>query len=139
MNAKDEELLGAATRALTGSWSPYSHFRVGAALRTTSGRIYTGANVENASYGLTICAERVAVFKAVTEGERAFEALAVACDGDDPVPPCGACLQVLREFAPALPVILGNTYGSVRWTSLEALLPSPFDASQLERKGGDGP
>jgi len=126
MSTRDDELIEAATKALEHSWSPYSGFRVGAALRTRSGGIYCGTNVENASYGLTACAERVAVFKAVSEGERDFVALALVCDGEEPVPPCGACLQVLREFAEDLPMALGNLRGARSTTSLGDLLPAPF-------------
>jgi cytidine deaminase len=99
---------------------------VGAALRASSGAVYTGANVENASYGLTICAERAAVFKAVNEGDRSFREIVLVCDGDAPVPPCGACLQVLKEFAEDLPVSFGNTAGERRETTLKRLLPTPF-------------
>lgn len=102
-----ERLVRAAIQAANSSYSPYSRFSVGAALLTDQGDLVTGCNVENASYGLTVCAERVALFKAVSEGHRAFEALAVAGGRGEPVPPCGACLQVLAEFCgPEFPVIL---------------------------------
>ncbi|MEK7241673.1 MAG: cytidine deaminase, partial [Planctomycetota bacterium] len=94
-----KELIKKAIEAREKSYSPYSHFKVGAALKTTSGKVYAGTNVENASYGLTVCAERVAVYKAVSEGEREFEALAVFTEADELTPPCGACRQVLWEFS----------------------------------------
>jgi cytidine deaminase len=98
----DKELLAAAVKAAENSYSPYSHFRVGAALMAENGKVYTGCNIENASYSLTICAERTAVFKAVSEGVTKFKAIAIAGSSDSdfskPCPPCGACLQVLSEF-----------------------------------------
>jgi cytidine deaminase len=126
LKAKDRSrLLAAARAAAAGSYAPYSRFRVGAALLCDDGSIVTGANVENRSYGLTICAERNAVAAAVSMGKRRFRAVAVSCpDSKDPVPPCGACRQVLSEFAPSdTPVIFFGSAGDPREASLGDLLP----------------
>lgn len=127
-----DALLDQARIARDHAHAPYSRFAVGAALLSVDGRVFTGCNVENASYGLTICAERVAVFKAVSEGVREFRAIAVIGPGDDePCSPCGACRQVLHEFSPELRVITANGAGSSRmWTASE-LLPHAFDAERL--------
>lgn len=119
-----EALVQEAAEARRRAYIPYSHFAVGAALLTRSGKVYTGCNIENASYGLTVCAERVAIWKAVSEGEREFVALAVVTA--DGVSPCGACRQVMAEFAPEMPVLIADPQG-VRWTvtPLE-LLPGAF-------------
>jgi cytidine deaminase len=122
-----QRLVAAAREAMARSHSPYSHFRVGAALLGADGRVFTGTNVENASYGLSICAERTAVFKAVSEGCRDFVAAAVVTDTDRPTPPCGACRQVLQEFAPGLVIHLAGRGGDVETFRLSELLPRPFD------------
>lgn len=120
-----EHLIELATRARENAYAPYSKFAVGAALRTRSGQVFVGCNTENLSFGLTICAERAAVFAAVTAGEREFEALVVVADTQVPITPCGACRQVLAEFAPSLP-ILSSTLGGVTYEStLSVLLPRP--------------
>jgi cytidine deaminase len=124
-------LIAAATAAREHAHAPYSKFRVGAALRTASGRIFTGCNVENATLGLTICAERVAVFKALSEGERSFNAVAVVTDADVLTPPCGACRQILWEFCGDAEVILANLKGQVALHRISALFPKPFDRSFL--------
>lgn len=116
-------LIADALQARERAYAPYSHFTVGAALRTRSGRVFTGCNVENLSYGLTICAERAAVFGAVAAGEREFEALAVVADSLAPVTPCGACRQVLAEFSPSLPVCSANLEGKLYTSSIAELLP----------------
>jgi cytidine deaminase len=121
-------LLEAARAVRQNAFAPFSGFRVGAALETADGRLITGCNVENATYGLTVCAERVAVFKAVSEGERAFTRVAVVADTDAPTPPCGACRQILWEFGGDLEVILGNLSGETARYHLRDLLPHPFDA-----------
>ncbi len=118
------DLLQAAVEARGRAHAPYSHFPVGAALRMASGHIYTGCNIENASYGLTVCAERVAVWKAVSEGERDPVALVVVSASG--ATPCGACRQVLSEFATDLPILVADTAGHTLLTSLQALLPAPF-------------
>ena len=116
-------LIEAARQAREQAYAPYSRFAVGAALRTKSGRVFTGCNVENLSFGLTICAERVAVGVAVAAGEREFEALAVVADSREPVTPCGACRQVLAEFSLTLPVCSANLEGAVYESSIAELLP----------------
>ncbi|MDD5706657.1 MAG: cytidine deaminase [Kiritimatiellae bacterium] len=132
------DLERAARRAANEAHAPYSAFRVGAAVRTRDGRIFTGANIENASYGLTVCAERVAIWKAVSEGARGFAALAVAAGRKAPVTPCGACLQVLAEFCPPdLPVhcvALPATSKTVKEFVLASLLPHAFTLSGASRK-----
>jgi cytidine deaminase len=126
-----ETLLDAARRARENAVAPFSKFRVGAAVRAKSGKIYSGCNVENASYGLTICAERVAIFKALSEGERGFDAVAVVTDTEKLTPPCGACRQIIWEFCGDAEVILGNLKGKTETHRMASLLPHPFDASNL--------
>ena len=124
-----DQLIAMARAASQQAYAPYSKFQVGAALLAKSGSLYAGTNVENASYGLTNCAERTAVFRAVTEGERDFEAMAIASPGG--VAPCGACRQVMYEFAPNLVLFLidANQSDQVTEVSLAALLPDPFTSS----------
>ena len=124
-------LIDAARRVRLNAHAPYSGFQVGAALETPAGIIIAGCNVENATYGLTICAERVAVFKAVSEGHRRFARVAVVADTEEPTPPCGACRQILWEFGGDLEVILGNLHGEKARHRLNELLPHPFDARLL--------
>jgi cytidine deaminase len=131
----DGELVAAARAARERAYAPYSGFRVGAALRTEQGEVVTAGNVENASYGLAICAERAAVAAAVALGHRGFEAIAVAGPGPDPVTPCGACRQVLREFprGPDLRVLCTGEAGErLLVTTLGALLPDSFGPDNLE-------
>ena len=118
-------LLDDAKKAAQAAYVPYSGYMVGAALLGVSGKVYLGCNVENSSYSLTVCAERTAVFKAVSEGERDYLAIAVWVESDKPFPPCGACRQVLHEFNPGLSVIYGNKHGYVI-TDMAALLPGAF-------------
>jgi cytidine deaminase len=125
------DLLAAARAARLQAHAPFSRFLVGAALETAGGLVITGCNVENATYGLTICAERVAVFKAISEGHRQFTRIAVVADTEEPTPPCGACRQILWEFGGDLEVILGNLTGETARHSLKQLLPYPFDARLL--------
>ncbi len=127
-----EKLLEMAKKARENAYAPYSNFKVGAALVTKDGKVFTGANVENASYGLSMCAERVALFKAVSEGYREFEAIAVVADTDGPVSPCGACRQVLSEFGD-MDVIMANTKGDVKVMKLSELLPESFTPEDLRR------
>jgi len=124
-----ENLIAKAMEARKKAYAPYSHFAVGAALLARSGRIYTGCNVENASYGLSVCAERVAVFKAVSEGERNFEAMAVVTENG--VTPCGACRQVLMEFGDDIQVIVADEAGVYRVFTLRELLPEAFTPEHL--------
>jgi cytidine deaminase len=126
-----DALILAAKQARENAHAPFSDFRVGAAIRAKSGRVYTGCNVESASYGLTCCAERTAIFKAVSEGERGFEAIAVVTDTDALTPPCGACRQIIWEFCGDVPVILANLKGKVERESAAKLLPRPFDSAFL--------
>src|SRR6059036_121978 len=127
-----EELLRAARVARENALALYSHFKVGAALETEDGKIITGCNVENATYGLTICAERVAVFKALSEGHRKFTRIAVVADTEAPTPPCGACRQILWEFGGDLEIVLANVRRETGRHQLSALLPLPFDARLLK-------
>ena len=123
----DEQLIKVASLARQRAYAPYSGYKVGAAIRTKRNRIHSGANVENASYGLTVCAERCAVFTAVAAGEIAgYEAIAIVIDDDVLPSPCGACRQVLHEFAPGMRVILATTGGLRRTTTLQELLPDAF-------------
>jgi cytidine deaminase len=126
-----DALAAAAIRARENAHAPFSNFRVGAALEDASGRIHSGCNVENATYGLTLCAERVAVFKAISEGAREFQRIAIAADTDNLTPPCGACRQILWEFCSDIEVILVNLRGASETLRLKDLLPRPFDASFL--------
>ena len=126
------KLLEAAIAARANAHAPFSRFQVGAALEDEAGRIFTGCNVENASYGLTICAERVAVFKAISEGSRKFRRVAVAADTEALTPPCGACRQILWEFCGDVEVTLVNLSGKTETFRLKDLLPRPFDGSFLE-------
>lgn len=124
-------LIAAAKGARKNAHAPYSNFKVGAGLRAASGKIYGGSNVENATYGLTVCAERVAIFKAISEGERKFEAIAVVTDTDTLTPPCGACRQLIWEFCGDVPVIMSNLKGKVEVIRMSQLFPKPFDSSNL--------
>jgi cytidine deaminase len=114
--------------------APFSGFRVGAALLAKDGRIFTGCNVENATYGLTICAERTAVFKAMSEGAREFSKIAVVAETDELTPPCGACRQILWEFCGDIEVVLSNLGGKIDSVRMASLLPRPFDSKFLHQK-----
>ncbi len=131
LNAGWRELLAAAKEAREQAYAPYSRFPVGAAVRTGRGVVYSGANIENAMYGLTACAERVALWKAVSEGERAFEALAVVTETGST--PCGSCRQVMAEFAPEMAVLVADTEGGAWLSSVPELLPHSFGEDDLER------
>jgi len=124
-------LLDAALAVRANAHATFSHFHVGAALEDIDGRIHTGCNVENATYGLTVCAERVAVFKAISEGVRKFRRIAIAADTDTLTPPCGACRQILWEFCGDIEVILVNPRGKTETYQLKDLFPKPFDVSFL--------
>ena len=125
-----EELIVLAVKAREHAYAPYSGFKVGAALLTTGGRVFTGCNVENASYGLSNCAERTVLLKAVSEGERAFARLAIVAEMEGFLAPCGACRQLFQEFSPGLEVIMANTRGEYMRRTLEDLLPEAFGLPQ---------
>lgn len=124
-----DALLQAALDARAHAHAPFSKFRVGAAVEDYAGRVFTGCNIENATYGLTVCAERVAIFKAISEGARKFRRVAVAADTEELTPPCGACRQILWEFCGDIEVVLVNTRGKIEICRMGALFPRPFDAS----------
>jgi cytidine deaminase len=126
-----DALIAAALAARENAFAPYSKFRVGAAIEDSEGRIHTGCNVENSTYGLTVCAERVAVFKAISEGVRKFRRVAVAADTDSLTPPCGACRQILWEFCGDIEIVLVNLRGQTETYRLKDLFPKPFDVSYL--------
>jgi len=128
-----DRLVAAARQARERAIAPYSGFRVGAALETAEGVVVSGCNIENASYGLTVCAERVALFKALSEGHRRFVRLAVVADTESPTTPCGACRQVLWEFGPDLEIVLANLTAVTGRHALADLLPYPFNGRLLER------
>jgi len=131
-----QELVGVALAARDLAYAPYSNYPVGAALLTESGEIFTGCNVENAVYPTACCAERVAIFKAVSEGRRRFRAIAVVTkDGGSP---CGVCRQVMREFAPEMAVFIADAEGIVRETSVAELLPDSFGPENLGYSTGSG-
>ena len=127
----NDPLISAAIQVRENAHAPFSKFRVGAAVEDDQGRIHTGCNVENATYGLTICAERVAIFKAVSEGARGFTRIAVLADTDRLTPPCGACRQILWEFCGDVEIVLANLSGRTENVRLGALFPRAFDASFL--------
>lgn len=128
----DSRLVEAARTARQHAVADFSGFKVGAALETTDGRVITGCNVENASYGLTMCAERVAIFKALSEGHRTFTQIVVVADTDAPTPPCGACRQIIWEFCGDIPVTLANLREVKGTFQMRDLLPLPFDKGLLE-------
>ena len=129
--ADRDRLVDAARKARENAVAGFSGFKVGAALETADGTIVTGCNVENATYGLTVCAERIAMFKALSEGHRAFARVAVVADTADPTPPCGACRQILWEFGGDLEVVLANLTEHKGTYRMKDLLPLPFDARLL--------
>jgi len=124
-------LIVAATEARLQSVAPFSNFLVGAAVRTAAGKVYIGCNIESASYGLTVCAERVAIWKALSEGERDFTELAVVADTETLTPPCGTCRQIIWEFCKHATIVLANLRGETEIVSIKELLPRAFDARFL--------
>jgi cytidine deaminase len=130
-NAK-EKLIEAAREARERAFAPYSNFKVGAALRTKEGKIYTGCNIESATYGLTMCAERTAIWKAVSEGEIEFAEIAVVADTEELTPPCGSCRQIIWEFCGDIPVIFANLSGKNEVLKMSELLPRAFDTKFLK-------
>ncbi len=131
-NSKALELIERAALARSHSVAPFSHFLVGAAVRTEEGKVYAGSNVESASYGLTVCAERVAIWKALSEGERQFTDLAIVADTESLTPPCGACRQIIWEFCGDIAIVLANLSGSQETVRMSDLLPRPFEAGFFE-------
>jgi cytidine deaminase len=126
-----QQLIETAKSARLRSIAPFSNFLVGAAVKTAEGKVYTGCNVESASYGLTVCAERVAIWKALSEGERQFIELAIVADTEALTPPCGTCRQIIWEFAKNATIVLGNLRGETQVVSIRELLPRAFDARFL--------
>ena len=126
-----DQLVEAALAARLNAVAPYSNFKVGAAILTEGGNVYTGCNIENATYGLTVCAERVALWKALSEGERRFRRIAVSSQSARPATPCGACRQLLWEFAGDIEIILVNLQGTRETHHLKTLFPEAFDAGVL--------
>ena len=131
MTLEYTELVRAAQAARRRAYAPYSHFQVGAAALSASGRMFPGCNIENAAYPATVCAERTALFSAYTAGEREIVALAIVTDTPDPASPCGTCRQVIRELAPECTVVLANMRGDVCVTTPEVLLPGAFTSQEL--------
>jgi cytidine deaminase len=128
-----QELIETAKAARLRSIAPFSNFLVGAAVKTAEGKVYTGCNVESASYGLTVCAERVALWKALSEGERQFVELAIVADTESLTPPCGTCRQIIWEFAKNATLVLANLDDETQIVSIKELLPRAFDARFLSR------
>jgi cytidine deaminase len=126
---KHDGLIAAAIAARENAHATFSNFKVGAAVEDDSGRVFTGCNVENATYGLTVCAERVAIFKAISEGARHFTRIAVVADTENLTPPCGACRQIVWEFCGDIPVVLANLRGKTETLQMSTLFPRAFDAS----------
>lgn len=131
MSVSEHVLVDTARAARERAIAPYSNFRVGAALATTDGRVFTGCNVENASYGLTVCAERVALLKALSEGARDFAGIVVVADTEAPTPPCGPCRQLLWEYCGDIPITLANLAAVTAHHTCRELLPYPFDGRLL--------
>ncbi len=129
--AASDRLIAAARAVRERAVADFSGFKVGAALETTDGHILTGCNIENATYGLTVCAERVAIFKALSEGHRAFTRIVIVADTEAPTPPCGACRQIMWEFCGDIEVVLANLTAVTATLQMKALLPLPFDRRLL--------
>lgn len=129
---KRDELIAEATRVRENAYAPFSDFRVGSALETESGEIIAGCNVESASYGLTVCAERVAIWKAISEGKRKIKHIAVVADTEELTPPCGVCRQIIWEFGGDIPVVMANLNGKVETVQMKDLLPRAFDTKFLK-------
>jgi cytidine deaminase len=132
LSESENKLFEEATAARLRSVAPFSNFKVGAALRTKDGKVFTGCNVESASYGLTVCAERVAIWKALSEGEKDFTDLVIVADTERLTPPCGTCRQIIWEFAKHAKIVLANLSGQREEREIRELLPSAFDARFLQ-------
>ena len=132
MRHSDQELIDAATAVRENAYAPFSDFRVGSALETDDGEVIAGCNVESASYGLTVCAERVAIWKAISQGKRKIKHIAVVADTEELTPPCGVCRQIIWEFGGDIPVIMANLKGKVEVVQMRDLLPRAFDTKFLK-------
>jgi cytidine deaminase len=132
MEHTDQELIDAARRVRENAYAPFSEFRVGAALETEDGEVISGCNVESASYGLTVCAERVAIWKAISQGKKKIKQIAVVADTEDLTPPCGVCRQIIWEFGGDIPVTLANLNGKTEVVQMKDLLPRAFDTKFLK-------
>jgi len=132
MEHLDKELIEAATAVRENAYAPFSEFKVGSALETDDGEIITGSNVESASYGLTVCAERVAVWTAISQGKRKVKKIAVVADTEELTPPCGVCRQIIWEFGGDIPVVLANLRGDTETVQMKDLLPRAFDTKFLK-------
>lgn len=132
MENDNKQLIEAATRVRENAYAPFSKFQVGAALETDDGQIIVGSNVESASYGLTVCAERVAVWNAISQGKRKIKRIAVVADTEDLTPPCGVCRQIIWEFGGDIPVIFANLHGKSETVQMKDLLPRAFDTKFLK-------
>jgi cytidine deaminase len=132
MEHSEKELVEAAKAVRENAYAPFSKFKVGAALETDDGQIIVGSNVESASYGLTVCAERVAVWNAISQGKRKITRIAVVADTEELTPPCGVCRQIIWEFGGDIPVIFANLHGKVETVQMKELLPRAFDAKFLK-------
>ena len=132
MKHTEQELIDAAADVRERAFAPYSNFKVGAAVETENGDIYTGCNVESASYGLTVCAERVAIWKGISRGVTKFGRIAVVVDTEELTPPCGVCRQIIWEFCGDVPVILSNLHGKSETIQMSELLPRAFDSKFLK-------
>ena len=127
----EPQLVSAAREVRERAYAPFSNFRVGAAVETAEGKIYSGCNIESASYGLTVCAERVAIWKAISEGEKNLTRIAVVVDTEELTPPCGVCRQIIWEFCGDVPVTLANLHGKTETVQMKELLPRAFDSKFL--------
>lgn len=132
MKHTDTQLIDIATEVREMAYAPYSNFKVGAAVESESGDVYTGCNIESASYGLTVCAERVAIWKGISRGEKRFGRIAVVVDTEELTPPCGVCRQIIWEFCGDVPVILSNLHGKTETVMMSELLPRAFDSKFLK-------
>ncbi|MFZ1701620.1 MAG: cytidine deaminase [Pyrinomonadaceae bacterium] len=132
MKHTDKELIEAATAVRENAYAPFSKFKVGSALETEDGEIIAGCNVESASYGLTVCAERVAIWKAISLGKHKIKKIAVVADTEDLTPPCGVCRQIIWEFGGNIPVVFANLHGKVETVEMKELLPRAFDTKFLK-------
>jgi cytidine deaminase len=137
MKDQSQQLIDAATSVRERAFAPYSNFKVGSAVETAGGKIFTGCNIESATYGLTMCAERVAIWKAVSEGETSFTHIAVVVDTEELTPPCGSCRQIIWEFCGDIPVTMANLHGKIETVQMSDLLPRAFDSHFLKQSDND--